>query len=99
MEDVGKIKNFYLLFRASKHGWNAEDFHRKCDDQGATLVIVKSSNGSIFGGFASLSWNSSDYYESDPKAFIYSLYTNKKFKPNNSINNLTMKGSIGPTFG
>ena len=29
-----KIKNFKLLFRASQHGFDAQTFHEKCDNQG-----------------------------------------------------------------
>ena len=38
-----------LLYRASRDGWNASDFHRTCDGKGATLTVVKSSDGYIFG--------------------------------------------------
>jgi hypothetical protein len=49
-----------LLFKGSESGdgWNASDFHRKCDYQGATLTVIKSSAGKVFGGFASVSWQS-----------------------------------------
>ena len=45
-----------LLYRASEHGYTAESFHGYCDDQGPTLVIIKSSGGWIFGGYTTKSW-------------------------------------------
>jgi len=32
---------FNLIFRASKDGYTAAAFHEKCDNKGATIVIVK----------------------------------------------------------
>ena len=40
--EVDKIKKFKLLFTASKDGEDAASFHRKCDNKGPTLTIVKS---------------------------------------------------------
>ena len=47
-----------LLYRASEHGYTAKSFHECCDDQGPTLVLIKSSEGCIFGGYTTQSWNS-----------------------------------------
>jgi hypothetical protein len=32
-----------LLYRASRDGWLHSDFHSRCDDQGATLVVFKTT--------------------------------------------------------
>ncbi len=37
----------------------SEDFHRLCDNKGATITIIRSTSGWIFGGFTSASWTSS----------------------------------------
>ncbi|CAB4377972.1 unnamed protein product [Rhizophagus irregularis] len=43
--------NFQLLYRASRDGNTDEAFHEKCDNKGATLVIVKITNSNqIVGG-------------------------------------------------
>ena len=44
-----------LLFRASRDGFAAKNFHSKCDNKGPTLTIVKSGS-SIFGGFTEAQW-------------------------------------------
>ena len=47
-----------LLYRGSKDGWDAKDFHSLCDNQGPTVTIVKSSAGRVSGGFTTVSWTS-----------------------------------------
>ena len=46
-----------LLFRASRDGWAAADFHSCCDNKGPTVTIVKSGDY-IFGGYADKPWDS-----------------------------------------
>ena len=46
-----------LLFRASKDGFGAKDFHAKCDDKGSTVTIALSKKyGHVFGGYTAQSW-------------------------------------------
>ena len=47
-----------LCYRASDDGWKAKDFHRKCDDVGSTVTLVKCKNN-IFGGYTDQSWKTS----------------------------------------
>jgi len=35
-----KMKGMELLFRASRDGGLAEEFHARCDDKGPTLVLI-----------------------------------------------------------
>ena len=50
-----------LLYRASEHNFSSESFHDHCDDKGPTLVIIKSIEGWIFGGYTTKSWSGSMY--------------------------------------
>ena len=45
-----------LLYRASRNGWAASNFHSCCDSKGPTVTVVKSGNY-IFGGYADQSWD------------------------------------------
>lgn len=45
-----------LLYRASQNGWDDEDFHKLCDNLGATLMICY-AEGRIFGGYNPLFWS------------------------------------------
>jgi len=96
-----------LIYKGSKDGFKASDFHSKCDDKSNTLVIVKSSNGNIFGGNTEQSWLNTDPIsvridKNDPKAFIFSLI-NKEHRPLKikcSPNNvLRCKNAFDPIFG
>ena len=45
----------HLLYRASRDGWAASNFHSCCDNRGPTVTVVKSGNY-IFGGFTEENW-------------------------------------------
>ena len=45
-----------LLYRASEHGYTAGSFHKYCDEKGPTLIMIKSNEGWIFGGYTTQSW-------------------------------------------
>jgi len=44
-----------LLYRASRDGWAASNFHSCCDNKGPTLTVVKNGNY-IFGGYTEENW-------------------------------------------
>jgi len=46
-----------LLYRASRNGWAASNFHSCCDNKGPTVTVIKSGNY-IFGGYTDQSWES-----------------------------------------
>ena len=48
-EWLGNEYKWKLLYRASEHDYTGESFHEYCDDKGPTLVIIKSTEGWIFG--------------------------------------------------
>ena len=62
-----------LIYRASQDGFQYVKFHSKCDNKPNTLVIIKSDNGNVFGGFTEKSWSPKYGYISDQNAFIFSL--------------------------
>ncbi|GBC08562.1 hypothetical protein RclHR1_08210007 [Rhizophagus clarus] len=68
---------FNLLYRASRDGDTAADFHNKCDNKGATLLVIKISNSEqIVGGYNPLIWDSSNTWKSTYDSFLFS-FTNK----------------------
>ncbi|KAJ5074638.1 pep-cterm sorting domain-containing protein [Anaeramoeba ignava] len=83
-------KEFFLQmklgFSAKKNGWQAKDFHNLTDNKGKTLVIIKTIDNFIFGGYTSVGWttnpdrlsvknpfNQAAGWISDPHAFLFSL--------------------------
>ena len=54
---VGRpLKAENALYLASQHGFDSREFHHKCDKKGATITLVRTRTGHIFGGYASVSW-------------------------------------------
>ncbi|KAF9125118.1 hypothetical protein BGW39_007650, partial [Mortierella sp. 14UC] len=47
-----------LQYRASRDGFDAQNFHLACDQRGPTLTVIRADNGTIFGGYNSSSWSS-----------------------------------------
>jgi hypothetical protein len=70
----------FLLYRGSRDGWTGKDFHSRCDDKGATLTLYKIKDGSCFGGYTSVPWNSGTRTQCDKTAMIFHL-TQKRFFP------------------
>ena len=46
---VGQMRE--LKYRASRDGFKANDFHRKCDDIANSITVIKVTSGNVFGGF------------------------------------------------
>eukprot|EP00732_Lithocolla_globosa_P005638 Lithocolla_globosa_v1_NODE_5961_length_1157_cov_15.433757.p1 type:complete len:359 gc:universal NODE_5961_length_1157_cov_15.433757:1131-55(-) len=71
-----------LLYRGSRDGFEATQFHSKCDHQGPTCTIIKSEGGWVFGGYASVSWNgSANGFLPDEKASLFSLINPRGTSP------------------
>ena len=65
-----------LLYRSSIHNFTFHDFHSRVDNKGPTLTLMKSQNGNVFGGFASISWyipapTAGNYCMPDALAYIF----------------------------
>lgn len=93
-----------LLYRSSENGFSADSFHSKVDGEHNTLIIIKSSNMNIFGGFTKQDWSHVDEgYKTDPDAFIFSLINEdnnpivmKCTEPQYAI---LSRNGYGPVFG
>ena len=46
---------FGLIYRASRDGWTAADFHSRCDYKGPTVTVITSGK-SIFGSYTDQQW-------------------------------------------
>lgn len=96
--------NFKLLYRGSRDGISPQTFHQKCDNQGATLTVLRSGEkGTIFGGFNDKTWISSENGQSisSNEAFLFSLDQRIKFglTGQNNENSICCYAQSGPAFG
>ncbi|KAJ5076743.1 e3 ubiquitin-protein ligase trim56-like [Anaeramoeba ignava] len=85
-EFFSKMKKGYS---AKRDGFDCKKWHETCDDKGKTLVIIKTKDNFIFGGFTSVGftddkskWNEvwrkyKTGYIVDPNPFIFSLRNDK----------------------
>jgi hypothetical protein len=73
-EWLGATAPLQLLFKTSDAS-DREGFHDPCDGKANTLVIVRSKEGNIFGGFAVPAWDSSCSWKPDSTklTFIFVL--------------------------
>ena len=95
---------FKLLYRGSRDGISPQTFHQKCDNQGATLTVLRSGEkGTIFGGFNDKTWLSSQNGQSihSNEAFLFSLDQRIKFglTGQNNENSICCYAQSGPAFG
>jgi hypothetical protein len=67
--------HFEVLWRGSRDGFQASEFHGRCDGHENTLTVILDTNGNIFGGFTPVRWESGDGYKADNnrKSFVFTL--------------------------
>jgi hypothetical protein len=68
-------KHFGLLWRGSRDGFGANEFHRRCDGHANTLTVILDTEGNIFGGFTPAEWdsNSGEKVDDSLKSFLFTL--------------------------
>ncbi|CAB4430976.1 unnamed protein product [Rhizophagus irregularis] len=100
--------NFNFLYRASRDGNTPAAFHAKCDNKGATIVILKISNSEqILGGYNPLQWDSSNTWKFTGDSFLFSLTNKNDFNTAKAGYILEGRDKVaiycyqdyGPTFG
>ena len=75
-----KIESTVLLYRGTRDGDLAKNFHNRCDNKAPTIVLCKDKTGQIFGGFTKAEWDSKGTHPKyDKDAFIFSITNDKKF--------------------
>ena len=94
-----KINKYTLLFRASRDGYSASNFHSKCDGKSNTVTLVETTTGRRFGGFTDAQWDQSSSYKTGSNGFIFSLDNNEIYYNKNSNNNIYCTSGYGPIFG
>jgi hypothetical protein len=51
-------KRFKLLWRGSRDGFRAKEFHRRCDGRANTLTLIADIERNVFGDFTLVEWES-----------------------------------------
>ena len=101
---VNKISEKYpgstyrLLYKGSRDGDGANDFHSKCDEAEKTLIIVEDNYGNRFGGFTTQDWGGQYLQKKDDEAFIFSIDKNKVYDVIPNQNAIGCYPNFGPVF-
>ena len=94
-----KTLNFKMLYSAKINGDKSQKFHEFCDNHHNTLLIIKTTKGIIFGGFAAKTWNSYELgRKKDMKSFLFSINNKKIYNPKPSKYHLFCSDNDGPCF-
>ncbi|KAJ5073137.1 hypothetical protein M0811_09092 [Anaeramoeba ignava] len=64
-------------FSAKRDGFNSQNWHKAVDGKRKTLVIIKTKDNFIFGGFTQVGFNGNTGNIYDSNAFIFSLRNDK----------------------
>ena len=81
-KDIPSTWYLNLIYRASKDGFDAQQFHKQCDGISHTISIIKSEKGHIFGGYTSKSWKRTGKHVMDKYAFLVLIKgENNSIKP------------------
>ncbi len=113
LNKISNIKRFNLLFCALDNEFKVKAFHNKCDNKnGATVTIIQSNFGNVFGGYTTVPWKSSGNLTEDKKSFLFLIRSSNTLQQKQcpllfDINNESELGSravwhhsdMGPSFG
>ena len=94
-----EVTKVTLIFRATRDGWNAKDFHDHCDGRGPTLCLTRSSEDYLAAGFTSIPWASLEWGTEveDASACVFALTgTLQVFKTKNPQQALWHSRECGP---
>jgi TLD len=72
-----KNQDLRCLYKASRDGWSALDFHEKVDDAGSAVLVCRTRSGVTLGGYNPSGWRSTDDYYSSTTAFLYTMNGNR----------------------
>ncbi|GBB93271.1 hypothetical protein RclHR1_02140024 [Rhizophagus clarus] len=94
--------HFNLIYRASRDGNKTKVFHKKCDNKGATIVIVKvKGSEQIFGGYNPIDWESNGSSTMVKDSFLFSFADRNKVKTAKIgyESSMSFYPGYGPMFG
>ena len=110
--DFDEDTRFDLLYKASRDGFSAKNFHSKCDHLNDTLTIIKvKDKPHIFGGYTKQTWDDRrnvvlgyKNFKKDRNAFIFSLVNDDNYPIKIDVTQHIKQAiycdhSSGPSFG
>jgi hypothetical protein len=102
---------FELIYRGSRDGFSAKDFHDRCDGRASTVTLIKTPQGFVFGGYTPSRWESGPplgkfIADETLKSFLFTVKnphnTNPRrfpIKADKKAKAIFVDPGCGPTFG
>jgi hypothetical protein len=94
------------IYQTSVDGWKIDDFHTKCDGEGATISIIQTTEGYTFGGYSDQSWKHSMTWKRSNESFLFSIQCfenlspmKMELKPEKFERAVNADSSFGPWWG
>ena len=98
--NIGQIKKYKFIYSAEDYNFDSFSFHEICgQDLTNTLILIKTENNDIIGGFTTASWEPNSLLNYDDKAFVFNLNKKQKFRISNPSNAINSRINEGPIFG
>ena len=94
--EISKI-DYILLYRGTRDGDKAKDFHDKIDGISKTLCVIRTLRG-IFGGYTEATWDGDNCNKNDENSFCFSLTLGKIYELNEGEVAIKCKKDYGPIF-
>ncbi|CAL9686923.1 unnamed protein product [Knipowitschia caucasica] len=63
----------HLLYKATVHGFAANNFHTRCDLQGPTICVAYNNSGFVFGAYTTKDYLQTNENVIDGSAFLFSM--------------------------
>ncbi|XP_062202335.1 uncharacterized protein LOC133904798 isoform X1 [Phragmites australis] len=85
-----EVQEWKLLYHSSLHGQSFNTFlGNVANGDSQTVIIVKDTEGSVYGGYASQPWERHSDFYGDMKTFLFKLYPQASiFRPTGANRNL-----------
>lgn len=103
----GSYRAWEEVYRGSRHGFSATDFHAAVDGKSRLLVLVREKEkGLLFGAFTAVGFQGGkgNEFVSDPSAFLFSLESSMgvapaRFTSNGNAFSVFYRSDFGPSYG
>ena len=87
------------IYKGTRDGDDAKSFHSKCDDLKGSLILIKSDEEVIFGGYTKEKWSGDCVFKLDNTSFLFSFYPLKIFDIKKDKRAIFCNKNYGPSFG
>ena len=92
-----------LLYRGTKDGMTAQNFHNKCNNKGKTICLCLNDKNNIFGGYSSIPWTNDGGNKTSNDCFLFTLTNIHNTEPTKfryiKGRSVYLDKKYGPVFG